>query len=647
MRFRNGLRAIAVIGVVLFHFKASWVPGGFAGVDVFFVISGFLMTKIIFQGLAEQKFSVLGFYLARANRIIPALSMVCLVLLVFGWFYLAPSDYSVLGKHVSSSIGFFSNITYLQEGGYFDAASHEKWLLHTWSLSVEWQFYMIYPLVLVIMSKVMSLRAMKIAILIGTILGTLLCIVATYKWPNPAYYLLPSRAWEMLIGGIAYIYPASLTSKRSKVVGSLGLILILASYFFFSKNTIWPGYLAIVPVFGAFLIIQAQQVNSLVTGHVVFQKIGSWSYSIYLWHWPLVIAIFYFSLSEIYLYLGIVCSILLGYISNRYIEKANFSKGFVRAVDFFKYKPAYMVLFLGIVGSVVFRTNGFESHYSESVIIASKEAQNMNPRRGECLVATGKVPECVYGVGKLGAIVIGDSHAQSIIRSVEKALPANRSVMDWTMAGCRTIENIYSFNNSSTTKHACGNFIDYALNEIKKYPQIPIVIDNRYAAMLYGPNELGANSNNQIVTELIPVNKTVIYRNTEYFKIMNDAFINTVCKLAEHNPVFVLQQTPEMKLSVPKAMAKELMRGNLDFRVQLPRDEYIKRNEMFEGVVDNLKRKCNISYIQLVSKFCDDDFCYGDIDGRPVFLDDDHLSEFGASQLIPLFQSLIIPKIPL
>lgn len=140
MQFRkdiNGLRAIAVIAVVLFHFNASWMPGGFAGVDVFFVISGFLMTRIIFRGIEQENFSILRFYVARANRIIPALAVLCVALLAFGWFYFTPMDYKVLGKHVGSSMGFLSNVVYWTESGYFDTSSLEKWLLHTWSLSVE------------------------------------------------------------------------------------------------------------------------------------------------------------------------------------------------------------------------------------------------------------------------------------------------------------------------------------------------------------------------------------------------------------------------------------------------------------------------------------------------------------------------------
>ena len=201
MNFRydiNGLRAIAVIAVVLFHFNPAWIKGGFAGVDVFFVISGFLMTGIIFKGLENDSFNLFKFYVDRANRIVPALVVLCLVLLVFGWFYLAPFDYKALSKHVTSSSWFISNVVFWREAGYFDAAAHEKWLLHTWSLSVEWQFYIIYPIALVVFKQLLSLKNLKRLIILGVGIGFLFNVVATIKWPDAAYFLLPTRAWEMM-----------------------------------------------------------------------------------------------------------------------------------------------------------------------------------------------------------------------------------------------------------------------------------------------------------------------------------------------------------------------------------------------------------------------------------------------------------------
>nr|WP_166371945.1 acyltransferase family protein [Psychromonas sp. SA13A] len=380
MKFRkdiNGLRAIAVIAVMLFHFNASWMPGGFAGVDVFFVISGFLMTGIIFRGIEQDNFSLLKFYIARANRIIPALAFLCLILLVWGILYLEPLDYRVLGKHVGSSISFLSNIVYWSEDGYFDVSSHEKWLLHTWSLSVEWQFYIIYPLLLVIARKCLSIAVLKPIILGGTILGFVFCVVATYQWPSSSYYFLTTRAWEMMAGGVCYLYPLSYSESqkvRQKLLEWIGLLLIFTSYIFINKEVAWPGYLAFFPVLGAFMIIQAQRDDSFITGNVVFQRLGSWSYSIYLWHWPIVVGIYFYSLNDIFIYIGLLFSVFIGFISNKYIEKINFKNDFSTLINYFSCKPLFMVLSIGVIGSIVFLTNGLNFLHSEEKQLINNNA---------------------------------------------------------------------------------------------------------------------------------------------------------------------------------------------------------------------------------------------------------------------------------
>ncbi|MEL0660701.1 acyltransferase family protein [Psychromonas arctica] len=374
MKFRkdiNGIRAIAVIAVVIFHFNADWLPGGFAGVDVFFVISGFLMTGIIFRGIEHKNFSLFKFYISRANRIIPALAFLCFVLLIFGWFYLTPIDYKALGKHIVSSLGFFSNIVYWRESGYFDASSHGKWLIHTWSLSTEWQFYIIYPVVLVIMQKFISIELLKRTVLIGTILGLVFCSIATYKWPDPSYYLLPTRVWEMTIGGLAYLYPFSLKERNKKLFEAIGLFLIIFSYISFSDKNFWPGYLSIFPVIGTFCIIQAQRKVSFVTGNFIFQKLGTCSYSIYLWHWPITVAIYTFSLDGIYVFLGLALSILLGSLSYRYIEKFKFKNDFIKISSYLRSKPILMVVGISFISGLIFISNG-------AIFRLSKNLQEMN-----------------------------------------------------------------------------------------------------------------------------------------------------------------------------------------------------------------------------------------------------------------------------
>ncbi|KAA1161003.1 acyltransferase [Pseudoalteromonas fuliginea] len=440
MKFRediNGLRAIAVIAVVLFHFRPAWMPGGFAGVDVFFVISGFLMTGIIFRGIEKESFSILKFYVARANRIIPALSLLCLALLVFGWLYLIPMDYKTLGKHAGSSISFLSNIIYWRESGYFDSSSQEKWLLHTWSLSIEWQFYIIYPLILVAMKRFMSISAMKKAILIGTIIGFIFSIIITYNWPNAAYFLLPTRAWEMMIGGVAYLYPFNLRGKQKKITEWVGIILIFSSYIFISKSSPWPGYLAIFPVLGSFMIIQAKS-NGFITHNKVFQKLGAWSYSIYLWHWPLVVTIFYFSLNDLFIYLGITLSIFLGFLSHTYIEKIRFKNEFSHVLNYLKCKPLLITLVIFSSSAIIFSTSGVYHRYSDDIQLKNTNALNAisdwDYPQPNLRVGSSKI-RFLKGSSDKNILFIGASHIEQTYPYVQ-SLNSTYNIYYLTKEGC-------------------------------------------------------------------------------------------------------------------------------------------------------------------------------------------------------------------
>ncbi|MBY8244591.1 acyltransferase [Vibrio fluvialis] len=322
MKFRydiNGLRAIAVIAVVLFHFNANWVMGGFAGVDVFFVISGYLMTGIIFSGLDLGEFSLWKFYVSRAKRIIPPLAVLCFVLLLFGLCSLTLLDFQTLSKHVASSLLFISNLIFWREAGYFDVASNEKWLLHTWSLSVEWQFYIIYPMVLLGLKKVLSVKWLKRLVVIGVIISFLFSLIFTTKWPDFSYYALPTRAWEMMFGGLAFLFPLNLTRMNGKAIEVLGIFIIASSFFLVSESIAWPGYAALFPVLGTYLVIVSNQQKSVLTNNRISQSLGKWSYSIYLWHWPLVVYGSKYN-NEYWPFFGVLLSILLGYISFRFIE---------------------------------------------------------------------------------------------------------------------------------------------------------------------------------------------------------------------------------------------------------------------------------------------------------------------------------------
>ncbi|GIK26706.1 MAG: hypothetical protein BroJett006_29520 [Betaproteobacteria bacterium] len=283
----NGLRAVAVIAVVLFHFRVAGFGGGFVGVDVFFVISGYLMTRIMLGPLAAARFSVFGFYLARARRIFPALAALCALLLLYGWFALSPMDYKLLAKHAGASLLFLSNQVYWKESGYFDADAHEKWLLHTWSLSVEWQFYLLYPLLIVAVHRLFR-RQGGIA---GALWAVFLASLAWSAWlafanPSKAFFLLPTRAWEMLAGGLVFVHQDACNrlARKLRWREPAGLAAILAASLWLTPDTPWPGLAALLPVAGAALVLLDSGGRTLLLGSAALQGIGRWSYSIYLWH---------------------------------------------------------------------------------------------------------------------------------------------------------------------------------------------------------------------------------------------------------------------------------------------------------------------------------------------------------------------------
>jgi peptidoglycan/LPS O-acetylase OafA/YrhL len=606
----NGLRAIAVIAVVLFHFNASWLPGGFAGVDVFFVISGFLMTGIIFRGIEQENFSILKFYVSRANRIIPALAVLCLVLLVFGWFYLNPIDYKALGKHVVSSMSFLSNITYWKESGYFDAASHTKWLLHTWSLSAEWQFYIIYPLVLVAMRKFMSIKAMKVTVFLGTILGLIFCVIATYKWHNAAYYLLPTRAWEMMIGGVAYLYPIALKDERKKLLEFFGLALIITSYFLISKDNPWPGYLAIFPVLGTFLIIQAQRNDSIITSNLIFQKLGAWSYSIYLWHWPFVVAIYFYSLSEFFIYFGIVLSILLGFISNKYIEKTKFSNDFSNLLSYFKCKPVYMVLSIGLVGGGTFLSDGIINRFSDDLQIKYKNAKtsigDWNYPNPNLKVVNNDV-RFIEGSSDKNILFIGASHIEQTYPYVE-SFGSEYNVYYLTMGGCFVSPSYVN------PKWSCSNIQNYKkiINEI----EFDKIVTSIYTLDYY-LSEDDKIKTEQIKDRIIEYNdflRFVKSKSNEVFMILGEP------KGAEFNPLLAIRHNLKKSITIKEA-----------------RDEYT----VHYSALDKLDETDGITIIDPIEYLCDEVCLIMDDDFNYYYKDSSHMRPWYAKKSLRYLDSIL------
>ena len=292
MKYRveiDGLRAIAVLPVILFHAGFELFSGGFVGVDVFFVISGYLITTILLKEIEEKRFSIINFYERRARRILPALFFVMLVCVPFACFWMTPGQLKEFSQSLMAVSLFVSNVLFWRQSGYFDNTSEEKPLLHTWSLAVEEQYYLVFPLFLVIFR-----RFGRNKVLWGIVVIAIFSFIASeLGWrlsPSANFYLAITRAWELLIGSLVAFSVSRHGVAANNGLSLLGLLLIAVPIFLYDATTPFPGVYALPPVLGTALVIKFAEKTTLTAKLLswkVFVAIGLISYSAYLWHQPL------------------------------------------------------------------------------------------------------------------------------------------------------------------------------------------------------------------------------------------------------------------------------------------------------------------------------------------------------------------------
>ncbi|MDU8459085.1 acyltransferase family protein [Pseudomonas syringae group sp. J254-4] len=287
----DGLRALAVLSVVIYHAFPSVLTGGFIGVDVFFVISGYLISSILIKDFNSAQFSISGFYQRRIIRLFPALITVLLFCVVFGWLALLPDEYKSLAKHVVSGAGFVANLTLWSEASYFDVAAEAKPLLHLWSLGVEEQFYLVWPVVLlVVWKKPTRLTVSLLAIIVASFA---LNIYQASNNPTADFYSPLTRFWELLVGALiaANIDRVSLGEKSANIVSVCGMLLVLVGLVTITSKDAYPGFLALIPVSAAAMLIASGRrgvANRIILSNPLMVGVGVISYPLYLWHWPLL-----------------------------------------------------------------------------------------------------------------------------------------------------------------------------------------------------------------------------------------------------------------------------------------------------------------------------------------------------------------------
>lgn len=636
----NGLRAWAVVAVVLFHFDLMGLNGGFAGVDIFFVISGYLMTQITVSGLSENTFSIARFYAARGRRILPGLLTLLATLTILGWYWLPTVDYTNLGNEVASATGFVSNIFFWQSSGYFDSASSEKWLLHTWSLSVEAQFYVIYPLFLVLVwAMIPRLYAITVVVALIAIISFGLNIFLVDRAPSATFYLLPTRAWELALGGLAYLLPNwfKISKNGQRGLEVIGWVLVFSSLLLVDETLQWPGYLALMPVIGTVAIIIAHNERSTVTCTPIAQWLGNHSYAIYLWHWPVVVFLNFIDMADSLSanLNGLIFSITIAAITTKYIELP--ARRFLA-----KFKgPREFLLVGGLSASVVcvyilIPATVLQSRLPEAVDIAMNESTNTAPL--DCFVNSKGIGEfgCEMPKGSdTDALLIGDSHSHALRSAVVNAAGSyggNIGIRYWGASGCPTIRGALFADWTKRAPEICDNFNEHILATLNsEHFGIPAILISRANLALKGYNE---SNDPKPFVRFADVDQKDIEME------FSNRLVETACEIAKHRKVYLVRPIPEMGFNVPKRLSRQILLENDSSDVKIPISEYLERSRSVIAAQDLAVSTCNVAVLDPAKYLCDSEFCYGSIDGRPIYHDDDHLSEYGNKLLIPLFQSV-------
>jgi peptidoglycan/LPS O-acetylase OafA/YrhL len=636
----DGLRALAILPVLLFHYRVPGFSGGFVGVDVFFVISGYLIAGLIYGEMREGRFSILTFYERRIRRIFPALFALLIAVSVAAWFILFPSDFARYAHSLFATAFFASNIEFWRELGYFDVAAEQKPLLHLWSIAVEEQFYVIFPAILMLVAGRSKARALAA---VGVILAASFAfsVHAVTAGPAFAFYMLPSRAWELMLGAVLAIgqFPA-LPRMFREAIAALGIAMIAIAVALYTKATPFPGTAALLPCLGAAFVIYAGQapasVNAMLgTRPLVF--IGLISYSLYLWHWPL----FVFGRDVLgrdphgwETALLMALAFALAALSWRTIERP------FRARTF---RPARWKLFGGalaamaltaVCGVAAVLDHGVPQRYSPQVQRILAGTHDVDPRAVSCFgmngadVRAGKLCRIGDLAAKTPSFVLwGDSHAGSIIPAVDAVAKArHRSGIFAATDSCPPLLGV---TRPDTAK--CKGFND-AVIVLATAPAIKdVILDARWAknaeGTSYGDEPPGRITlyDDHVRGVDAPTTHVVFLRGLD----------STVKALHEaKKKVILIGSAPEIGWAVPVVLAQMRLRGDMR-SMDLPIETHLRRQRTVMQDFAMMQLTYGAIIVDPTDVLCDATVCHVMQDGIPLYRDEHHLSATAARMLIP------------
>lgn len=647
----DGLRAIAVLSVIGYHAFPMWIRGGFVGVDIFFVISGFLISSIIFENIERCNFKFIEFYARRVKRIFPALIVVLMSCFVFGWFALLSDEYKQFGKHMAGGASFISNFILWNESSYFDNLSETKPLLHLWSLGIEEQFYIIWPLLLWGAWK-KKLNWLIVIIIIAA-LSFVFNLLYLHKNSVAAFYSPQTRFWELLIGAmLAYIFQNKthiITSKNEKsnrslslesygllslvsnnslrnVISLLGFLFVIVSVAFITNKRHFPGTWALLPTLGAAFIISAGSqawFNKKFLSNRILVWFGLISFPLYLWHWPLLsFARIVESETPVFAIrlLAVLASILLAWLTYVFVEKP-IRFGVLSDIKGITISLPILLIMVGFLGYITNANDGFEFRGKITKYANNKnELIRTKPIDDDCLNyiknRNPSFPYCRFtkGVGKGTVAVIGDSHAHVAYPGIAEILK-NRGVSSVLLAnsGCPPFIGA-EYGSNEYDKKSCKNKIGNIIKMVVSKKDIKqVIIFSRGAVYItgkeYGEAEIGANDGPLI--------------NEKIFERSLQNTINTLRNAGKD--VYYVTENPELPISPNACIPRPFRMNKKSCKIELKVVQ--SRQKGYLQIIQKLK---NVTIIEVLNKFCHLGHCDALKKGVLLYADADHLSVAGS-----------------
>lgn len=646
----DGLRAIAILAVLFYHIFPELSPGGFVGVDIFFVISGYLISRIIMNDLNAGNFSFWNFYKRRVKRIFPALIFVLLASALIGWAVLFEYEYEPLGKHIAASSAFILNFVLWRETGYFEPAANLKPLLHLWSLSVEEQYYVIWPFLLWLAYK-KNIQILFL-VLIGGALSFLINVQGASHHSLASFYLIPARFWEFLVGcalackmplwgqqiGLRSKQPSSplhwlllpvVKTATSNLLAVLGLIIIIVAIFFLDKNMRYPGWWALLPTAGTFLLIAtgpSSIINSKLLGNRLFIFIGLISYPLYLWHWPLLT---FAKITLIDLTFSvksgvIVLSLILAWATYEFIEKPiRFGKSNQQL------KTGLAIVLLAVtaaVGGLVYQKIIHPRLFYATLQITEANRDWDYPDNGGIIDKKNVMPSRIQGDDASGILLIGDSHIKQYWSRFKHLNEQDKSLGAVTFAPlpCPSLPNIVRIAEGE----ACHLLFDQAMELANDKDIKRVVFGGYWEAYIIG--HFGYKEKNYVpdIADYRDPHKAPLYIDGAGFKKIFAEFKTTIEMLIKSGKkVTIILSNPTSPVYEPGSFVS----SRLSVRVKFGEDPFILKRDYVAFVApigDMLRRlaeETGAEIIDPVQYLCSEEKCYVTASGSPIYKDDNHL----------------------